>query len=135
MSPRVGKPRGRECYKRPVSLGRAAGAAEHPLPGTPPAGARRGEKGTPARLTAVSLGSHQNVRLLRARPDVELALAAVRVAVRAAHGLSGGDALRGAHAPPRLRLADGPELALATAVCAEEQNQEVKTTGQAGTVA
>lgn len=50
---------------------------------------------------------------------MQLALAAVGVAVGAAHGLRRGDALGGAHAAPRLRLADGPELALAAAVWAQ----------------
>lgn len=105
---------------RPLTSG-----AEHPLSKMPPAGVRRGEERDLARLTAVSLGSHQNVRLLRAGPDVELALAAVRVAICAAHGLRGGDALRGAHAPSRLRLADGPKLALATTVCARQRTKPV----------
>lgn len=79
------------------------------------------------------MGSHQNVLLLRARSDVELTLAAVGVAICATDRLGGGHALRGAHAPPRLRLADGPKLALATAVCRgeEQKKQWVVSAGRA----
>lgn len=56
--------------------------------------------------------------LLGAGAHVQLALAAVGVAVRAAHGLRRGHALGGAHAAPALRLADGTKLALPAAVWA-----------------
>lgn len=54
--------------------------------------------------------------LVCAGMDVQLTLTAIRVPVRAAHGLGQGHALRGAHTAPSLSLAQGSKAALPTAV-------------------
>lgn len=81
-------------------------------------------------LTALSLADHPQVHLFRARPHVQLALAAVGGAVAAAHGLVGVHALWRTHAPPTLGITDRPERAVgASFVCITKRTNTQKQPG------
>lgn len=69
-----------------------------------------------APLTAGSGGSHMQADLVCAGMDMQLALAGIRVPVRAAHGLGQGHALRGTHTAPSLSLAQGSKAAVPAAI-------------------